>query len=527
MRGSPGSMWGLVAGLPRLPLWVLVALLAALAAFLASFYSPGAAPHVSTRTASLAPGRAAVSLNHSLVIRYPVAVVVFGAVPSVPPGFSKTLVLGGWRIRVDYSVVVVKAPGWAVEELAGWLRLHSRALEPGGALPAGCGVNATRVYAVNLVDYYRYAVGLARRVLRGAGVEARDVFVVVGRGVGPGPRLLVAVAPSPWQRGFTASVRGAPLYAGWLHAVLVDEEAVRLPYPRYPVPFLGLRGPLGCGLGPGEPLAALLREHLLWQVLSPLPDAKPWYRRVLPVDIVVVAYSNETARRVLGYSDTGETQRLLEELDPWIGFNVTLKVIPPAEAPWGSHELNATRLPGGSFMVDIDDNPGLLGALEREARGLRLPGGGCSEIRVYVLALPGPAFLSSRSMGLNFTGLSLGCTVIASYPGYHDRLPRAGLPRVVAHEAGHSMGLPHPFQDPRNYTAIDWLLDYTYTVMSYNDNITAAAPRGAPMAYSSETLALLHALALLDQHPSREAFRLLEKGEVRESLGVLLGQGRG
>ncbi len=513
--------------MPRLPAWLVAALLAALLVFVISLWSPQPAqPGLSRVSSPVSPSPSAV-LSRSLVIRYPVAVVVFGdVVPGAPSVLSKTLVLGGWRLRVEYSVAVVKAPGWAVGELSRWLRLHSRALGPGGVLPAGCRVNATRVYVVGLVGYYRYAVGLARRVLRGAGVDARDIFIVVGRGVGPGPRLLAASAPSPWQRGFTASVRGAPLYAGWLHAVLVDEAALRLPYPRYPVPFLRLRGPLGCGLGPGEPIAELLRRHLLWQVLAPLPGARPWYRPVLPVDVVVVAYSNETARRVLGYSDTGETRVLLEELDPWIGFNVTLTVAPPAAAPWGRYGLNATRLPGGTLVVDLDDNPGLLGALEREAKALRLPGGGCSEIRVYVLALPGPAYMASRSMGLNFTGLSLGCTVIASYPGFHDRLPRAGLPRVVAHEAGHSMGLPHPFQDPRNYTAIDWLLDYTYTVMSYDDNITAAAPRGAVMSYSAETLALLHALALLDRHPSPEALSLLEKGDTAGALRVLLGAGK-
>lgn len=514
--------------MPRLPVWLLVSLLAALLVFIVSLYPLASTPFSARVVSSVSqpPAVRSSALNRSLVIHYSVAVVVFGdEAVSAPRVLGKGLVLGGWRLHVVYSVAVVRAPGWAVGELSRWLRLHSRA--SGAGLPRGCGVNATRVYVVDLPSYYGFAVGLARRVLLDAGVEARDVFVVVGRGVGPGPRLLVASAPSPWQRGFTATVRGVPFYAGWLHAVLVDEAAIRLPYPRYPVPFLGARGPLGCGVGPGEPLARLLREHLLWQVLAPLPGARPWYRRVLGVRVVVVAYSNETARQVLGYSDTGETARLLRRLDPWMGFNVSLSVSPPRAAPWGRYPLNATRLPGGYLVVDLDRNPGLLNALEGESRRLRLPGGGCSEIRVYVLALRGPAFLSSRSLGLNFTGLSLGCTVIAAYPGYYGRLTRAGLPRVVAHEAGHSMGLPHPFQDPRNYTAVDWLLDYTYTVMSYDDNITAAAPPGAVMSYSAETLALLHVLALLEKHPSPAAVGLLEKGDVGAALRALLTEGEG
>jgi hypothetical protein len=218
-----------------------------------------------------------------------------------------------------------------------------------------------------------------------------------------------------------------------------------------------------------DDIKRVVRRLLEDQVANLLPDARPWYARRLLVDIYIVAYGDAEATLggLLASLDTGEAERLLRLLDPWVEPVVRLHPVNTTAMgpPWD--RLNTTILANGRAMVDLRENPLLLRSLR--SRGRYSGVNRSYRFRFYWILLPRPAFLT-LGKAINFTGLDPGASAVATYPGYGGRVLRSGASRVVAHEAGHAMGLPHPFQRGE---AADWLLDYAYTVMSYCDAVPA------------------------------------------------------
>ena len=484
----------------------VAAVLAALLALLAS------TPH------------AAAAGNRVLVIHYPVSVVVYGGIPGEPPKsmvFNSSIDAGQWRIVFVFNVSFVKAPESYVKMLQGWLSRHAET----GPLPTwarGCpGINDS-IERVELRSYYRYVTGLTWRLLEEMGARPRFAVSVVAI---PPARVLWDSMPYPWVEGFHLGFEGARIYTGWLNGSLYDLYAVQARHPSYPMPFAAQYPPVTCLDDPPLPalhdpwgrIAARTRELLEMQVAN-LLDQPPWYAPRLVVNITIVDYGGNVSG-LLAQLETGEFRRLLQLLDPWLQPVVRLHIVPPSEAPWGP--LNTSITDNGTVVIDLDANPGLTGKLPKavgsECQGLRET---CI-FNFYWLIMPGPAYMTLSGV-LNFTGIDLGPVAVATFPGYAGRVLHSGASRVVAHEAGHGMGLPHPFQRGHR---VDWLLDYAYTVMSYEDSILAAAPPDAVMAIDAWKLALLHSIALLGNATGEErgkALGLIEEARPQAALEELL-----
>lgn len=486
--------------------------------------------------ALLAASPAEAAAQHSVAIHYPVAVVLYDPqgrledLNGVHVAYRVSTSIEGWRIVYVFNVSFVEAPAWAVERLAEWLRGNAAAA-PMPAWARGCpgaAGNDSTVERVELKSYYGFLYRLTSEVAKRAGLEPRWSVAVVAV---PGVRLLYASEPYPWVPGLELGFEGARLYTGWRRLTLYDLYALQARHPSYPVPFSGMAPPVDCFTepilpamkSPGGHVVAVVKGLLSHQVANLLGDRGPWYADRLTVDIYVVDYGGNLTG-LLWSLDTGEVARLLRLLDPWVEPLVRLHVVPGSRAPWGA--LNTTRDGEGNTVVDLDENPALVGYLRSLSRRL-----GCSGVArecrfaFYWLLLPGRAYMT-LGWGLNFTGIDLGAAAVAAYPGYHGRVLRGGAARTVAHEAGHGMGLPHPFQRGMD---IDWRLDYAYTVMSYCDAITAAAPPNATMRLDADKLALLHSLALLggSGEAGRKALGLIEKGRVEDALRLLLRRGEG
>ncbi len=463
----------------------------------------------------------------SLTVDVPVAVILYGVHGQFPRWMlvEQAVLLGNWSVLFKFNVSFVEAPGWAVSALRDWLNNNyvDRPAPPWVSTYLRSHGIRVGVRWLNLTRYYVFLYNLSLRVLREANISPVDVVAVVGN-VDNVSRVLYASKPYPWVRGYVENYTGVRGYAGWEMFTFYDLSTVPKRWPSYPMPFYHEGRPVTPETEPPiwslndtvGYVEGLVRSHLLYHLANYLPSAKPWYRPWMRVEVYVVGYSNETTREILASLDTGELLRLLRLLDPWVGFNVTLKILGAGEAPWG--RLNTTSL-GNATVVDLEENP----VLRNTSLWCRAPWG---VLRFYWLALPGGGFMTI-GWRLNFTGISLGGCEVAAYPGYHGRVPRQGAAKVVAHEAGHSMGLWHPFQrlGPRGYPVERWLMDEAYTVMSYMDGFDAPAPQWAPMSYEAWKLALLHSLALLDKAPQEaraEALSLLEKGRPVKALRVLL-----
>jgi len=472
----------------------------------------------------------AVAGSRVIAVRYPVAVVLYdpggvlGGLVGRHAAVNVSLEVGGYKVVYMFNVTYVEAPGWADEELAGWLRLHG-VEAPAPAWAQGCPGVGGRAVRVELGPYYGFLANLTASVARGLGLEPRWSVAVVAL---PGARVLWDASPYPWVKGLMLRLEGVRAYTGWERLTILDLGAVQARHPGYPMPFASRYPPVSCFtdpvLGalenPAGYVEGFVERLLAYQLANLLDSAEPWYAGRLTVDIYVVDYGGNLTG-LLWSLDTGEVERLLSLLDPWVEPRVRLHVVGPREAPWGP-TLNTTVDAEGHTVVDLEMNPRLVKTLEELSRR-EACSGAARECRVsfYWLLLPGDAYLT-LGWWLNFTGLDLGAAAVATFPGYHGRVLRGGAARTVAHEAGHAMGLPHPFQ---RGSRVYWLLDYAYTVMSYCDSVLAAAPRDAAMTVDADKLALLHSLALLPAHEdgaAGKALKLLEEARFDEALWALL-----
>ena len=424
-------------------------------------------------------------------VEYPAAVIVYGGCGGgLPPSYNFAFTAWYGEVEVEYrfDVTIIKAPDWAVGELRSLL--DSLYLDLGA--PGWAGGYASRLVFrwVPLEPFYEGLTRLSWRVLAAEGVEAWDTVAVICN-IDNVSRVYYSLGFDPWSLRFYP-MAGAKGFAGWHPLAFYDLSTVPAPHPGYEMPFMGTGVPVNPETEPpfmegdaSQYILGLVRDHLRYHVAG-MAVKTPWFNRRLSVEIIVVVYSNETARELLETLSPLEVGALLETLDPWLEYNVTLRLVPAAETPL---RLLPVERRGGWNVVRLEDVEPLL---ERGGCGP----GGCV-FRFYWLALPGKTYMTSSRWRLNFTGMNLGYTAVAVYPGYGYRVLKSGASHVVAHEAGHGLGLYHPFQlyTPGKGVEARWLMDYAYTVMSYCDPCSHVA-NGALQYYDARRLAVLHSLSL-------------------------------
>jgi hypothetical protein len=124
----------------------------------------------------------------------------------------------------------------------------------------------------------------------------------------------------------------------------------------------------------------------------------------------------------------------------------------------------------------------------------------------------------------NFTGMAMpGLGVAIAFPGYDRRAYELGMDDVIAHEVGHMLGLPHPFDRMGDFASTYppgdksgyarwWFFDFVATPMSYAPTLTGWD--GGIFYYDAKSLSRYVAAHLL-----REA---LAKGVPEEVISVAM-----
>ncbi|NOZ89604.1 MAG: hypothetical protein GXO15_06740, partial [Crenarchaeota archaeon] len=439
-----------------------------------------------------------------LMVDLEVYAVLYGVEAGSPfDSFNASVDVPGYgRVVFNVTVHYVEAPGWALERLREWLRLRYLWLgvppwASGVALPPGW-----RYGWLPLEGFYEFLHGLSVEVLWSLNLTGWDDLVAVVGNVDNVSRVYLASGSR-----LLAGVRGL---AGWSLFSFYDLSTVAAPHPPRFMPFAGEGVPVAVSTEPpvwmlGDAwgyVAGLVRGHVLYHLAGELLS-EPWYAERVDVRVVFLYLPGARGRAVELYRGFNASllEAMLETLDPHVDFRVYKRL----------EAANDTMV---ELLAPVRDEAGRLVLRYEQVSQLFRGGDGCRGVgercvfTFYWIVAPVDAYMTYR-WRLNFTGVDLGWAAVAAYPGYGLRALRSGLERVVAHEAGHAMGLWHPFQ--RGGEA-RWLMDFIYSVMSYCDNMTALLPRMGLQAYPAWRLALLHSLALLEEAPPEargEALRLL------------------
>ena len=459
------------------------------------------------------------------------------------------------EIDLVTNITYLYAPSWALISLRQWLsRNYVEAPAPPWA-ESYAEKHSLVVKWVELRPFYEHLWSLVEETLSSRRLAVDDVVAIIGN-IDNVSRQYFEKPPSYLNVTGIEGVRG---WGGEKPLVFYDLSVIPRPWPPRFVPYSSLGVPLNAHTHPPvwslrEPsgyIRGLVESHIAFHYLS-FDGQLSWYSRLFRVRVYVVDYGDEnTTRQVLRSINTSLVRSLVESMDPFINVTVTVGRIGEGSPayPVLQRLLSSAKLVNGWLVLNTSKIESMVTWLARE-KIAPINGTPCIQVssantstgatryRLYhsqcdyiflVLATPRPSYLTYQWM--NATALSLLTPIttvgvgLSTFPGYAYRVLRGGLSRVIAHEAGHYLGLNHPFQTSScDVTGINWLMDFIETPMSYYDEEIAYYRVGDVSPYNSFQTALFHIAALIASGKTslNEAQRLLDKYNPQEALRIIL-----
>ena len=381
---------------------------------------------------------------------------------------------------------------------------------------------------LELRSFYEELWRLGNRVLDELGLSANDLVIVIGNIDNVSRQYYEE--PAPYLH--VPRLEGVRGWAGEHSLAFYDLSVVPKPWPTKTIPFYGMgravnastEPPIWSLRDPASYIKGLVHDHIRFHYLSLCP-AKPWYSPLYRLHILVVDYGNETVTSNITESiNISLVKSLVELMDPWINISIDYRVV---RVKPGTPLYRVVEEAGheNGWLILYYGNTSKLLMLDAEKRFPNLAP--CGEENLakscdfvfYVLATPRPSYMRFQGTLFNFTGFDTGWLGATSYPGYGLRVIRGDINKVIAHEAGHSLGLLHPFQLPGN--EIRWLMDFAETPMSYYDEGASYYRVGDVSPYESAKTALIHLAGILAAKGNELAPRieeLLARGEPGKAL---------